>query len=180
MYSIIKDKWTPHEQYTLINEYERQKNNLPCPKVLFFDGDVENSVWQEIKKLQDTPLSLHNNPANQVSIKLTIKKIDDNTKIWPVIMWEEEASAVEVLRKILKKYLPNTEYEAKKWKEGKPSASLQTGEIFEYFASGSKHSISTDAIRTNLIEKGLQEGISQEMTEEQVKFVENFLYTIFH
>lgn len=112
--------------------------------------------------------------------KLPMRRIANGAKIFPVRIWQEGDEFFEEVKKILKEFAPNREYD-KKETEMTAELSLQTGEIFEYFLSASKYpSLSTEDTRKKLSEMNLDvANLSDETLKKRMDFVDRFLFHIF-
>lgn len=102
-----------------------------------------------------------------------------NTTIIPIKIWTDDNYNIEALRNVLEKFAPNQWYD-KKEVDNDSELSLQSHEIFEYFATVSKHKINPDyeRIQKRLIEEGINEDISPEELQKQLDIVESFLSNI--
>ena len=108
-----------------------------------------------------------------------MRSISGNAKIFSIRIWQEGEDFFGEVKKILKDFAPNREYDKKETEET-PELSLQTGEIFEYFISASKSpSLSTEDIRNRLIELGFDDGAPIEILNQRIAFVDRFLSHIF-
>lgn len=111
--------------------------------------------------------------------KLPMRRISNDSKIFSIRIWQEGEEFFSEVKKILKDFAPNQEYDKKEANEA-AELSLQTGEIFAYFISASKNpSLDSEGIRKKLVEMGVDDGASDEVLNKRTEFVDKFLFHIF-
>lgn len=110
--------------------------------------------------------------------KLSMRRISNDTKIFSIRIWQEGEEFFAEVKKILKGFAPNQEYD--KRNADVSDFTFQTGEIYEYFISASKNKgLATEDIRKRLADSGFDGNIPDDVLERQVAFVERFLSNVF-
>jgi len=101
-------------------------------------------------------------------------------EVHPIIVRPVRDDFAQSLKKVFLKELPNHDYDISS-PEAIANLSLQSGEIFEYFLSASKHSsVSVEKMRERFADMNLDvTGLSDEDLKKRMDFVDGFLFHIF-